>query len=174
MHRTLLRGTRLAIAEPTDVIRVLWSPDHRVEEHFEDLVEALPLRRCKPIDNIAEQHASLMHVSARAFAAELGQPESHHTLIGTGLADDQVRRFQLVDEANRRRVGQTERPAERAVRASLGKPDHVQGRGGRTGLVRMPPAVPLQATDDLHRERPQQISGSQLRHSFRFLLARCD
>ena len=60
-----------------------------------------------------------MHSGARTFAAELGQPESHRTLIGAWLADDQVRCFQLVDEANRRRVGQAERTAKRAIGAAL-------------------------------------------------------
>src|SRR6516162_200203 len=106
-----------------------------------------------------------MHSGARTFAAELGQPESHRTLIGAWLANDQVRCFQLVDEANRRRVGQAERTAKRAIGAALVKPDHVQRRGGRTRLVRMLPAVSLQATSNLRRESPQQIGGSQLRHS---------
>jgi hypothetical protein len=39
------------------------------------------------------------------LVAETDPPEGHGALIGTGLADEQVRSLQLVDEANRRRMG---------------------------------------------------------------------
>ena len=54
MHRAFLGGTGLAVAEPTDVVSILGSLNHRSEQHLKNLVEALTLRRREQIDNIAE------------------------------------------------------------------------------------------------------------------------
>ena len=69
-----------------------------------------------------------MGVIRCTFAAAIRQPESYSALISGTLTDNQVRGFQFIDEANRRRLAQNRQRAD-----ALGSPR--PGRSWLGGLV---------------------------------------
>jgi ribosomal protein S18 acetylase RimI-like enzyme len=172
MHRALIGGARLAVAEPADVIRVLGGLDHGPEQDLQDLVQALPLRRRQDVQDVAEHGATPLHCHECPVAAEIGQSQGDRPFVGPLVADDQVRCLQLVDQANSGRMRQAERTAQRAVRAPLVVGDHVQRRHGRGRLVRVQAALLLQPAHDLRRERAQQVRRPEHRHSISFRFTR--